>query len=131
MKASLTTVLLLFHLLLQAQPPTPPEGYQWKINEKFSDEFNTKKLDASKWHAWGKNPSEIFDSLGSIQPGKLKTYNSQAGHITDIAGNEAVTFLNKHISEEPFFLCVGFNAPHVPRQTTRHVVEGAEGTGHL
>lgn len=72
-----------------------------------------------KWHAWGKNPSEIFDSLGSIQPGQLKTYNSEEGHITDITGNEAVTFLNKYESQKPFFLYVAFNAPHVPRQTAQ------------
>lgn len=43
-----------------------------------------------KWHAMGKNIKEIFDQTGSIQPGQLKTYNSPAGHITDITANEAV-----------------------------------------
>jgi len=73
-----------------------------------------------KWHAWGKNPKEIFDATGSIQPGQLKTYNSKAGHITDITGNEAVQYIEDYKSKKPFFLYVAFNAPHVPRQTTQN-----------
>ncbi|WP_111708291.1 sulfatase-like hydrolase/transferase [Lutibacter citreus] len=73
-----------------------------------------------KWHAWGKNPKDIFDKLGSIQPGQLKTYNTTGGHVTDITGNEAVQYINEYKSEKPFFMYVAFNAPHVPRQTTQN-----------
>ncbi|UXP31891.1 sulfatase-like hydrolase/transferase [Reichenbachiella agarivorans] len=70
-----------------------------------------------KWHAWGKPVAEIFDSLGSIQPGQLKTYNTPQGHVTDITGQEAVSFIENYNNEAPYFLYVAFNAPHVPRQT--------------
>lgn len=73
-----------------------------------------------KWHAWGKNPKEIFEKTGSIQPGQLKTYNSTGGHITDITGKEAVEYINDYNEEKPFFVYVAFNAPHVPRQTTQN-----------
>lgn len=72
-----------------------------------------------KWHAFGKKPSSIFDELGSIQPGQLKTYNSPAGHITDITGKEAVNYIEKYDDKKPFFMYVAFNAPHVPRQTSK------------
>ncbi|TNJ46575.1 sulfatase-like hydrolase/transferase [Tamlana fucoidanivorans] len=70
-----------------------------------------------KWHAWGKPPNDIFDDLGSIQPGQLKTYHTKQGHVTDITGQEAVSYIKSYKHEAPFFLYVGFNAPHVPRQT--------------
>lgn len=70
-----------------------------------------------KWHAWGKKPKELFDEVGSIQIGQLKTYYHKDGHVTDITGNEAVDFIKNHNAENPFFLYVAFNAPHVPRQT--------------
>ncbi|MDV7185878.1 sulfatase-like hydrolase/transferase [Lutibacter sp. TH_r2] len=73
-----------------------------------------------KWHAWGKNPRDIFDKVGSIQPGQLKTYNQKAGHVTDITGKEAVEFVKNYSEEKPFFMYVAFNAPHVPRQTTQN-----------
>ncbi|WP_282122143.1 sulfatase-like hydrolase/transferase [Algibacter mikhailovii] len=70
-----------------------------------------------KWHAMGKTPNVLFDETGSIQPGQLKTYNTDAGHITDITANEAVNFINNYNNDKPFFAYVAFNAPHVPRQT--------------
>ncbi|SHK68290.1 Arylsulfatase A [Reichenbachiella agariperforans] len=70
-----------------------------------------------KWHAWGKPVAQLFDSLGSIQPGQLKTYNSPEGHITDVTGREAVSFIENYQDDAPYFLYVAFNAPHVPRQT--------------
>ena len=73
-----------------------------------------------KWHAMGKSPEVVFDEVGSIQPGQLKTYNSEGGHITDITGGEAVQYIKEYKSEKPFFMYVAFNAPHVPRQTTQN-----------
>ncbi|WP_299553135.1 sulfatase-like hydrolase/transferase [Seonamhaeicola sp.] len=71
-----------------------------------------------KWHAWGKSAKETFDHFGTITPGQLKTYNAPEGHYTDIVGNEAVSFINDAAKkDDPFFLYVAFNAPHVPRQT--------------
>ncbi len=70
-----------------------------------------------KWHAWGKSPKAIFHGTGSIQPGQLKTYYQNEGHVTDITGREAVDFIENYKDDKPFFLYVAFNAPHVPRQT--------------
>ena len=96
-----------------------------KINKQNAPKSLPEKLHdngyhtyvTGKWHAMGKNAKEIFDETGSIQPGQLKTYNSNAGHITDITANEAVAFLNTYDNVKPFFAYVAFNAPHVPRQT--------------
>lgn len=102
--------------------------YLWdskKINRKNAPKSLPEKLRENgyhtymtgKWHAMGKPVKSIFDETGSIQPGQLKTYNSTAGHITDITGKEAVDFINNYNKEKPFFAYVAFNAPHVPRQT--------------
>ena len=73
-----------------------------------------------KWHALGKNPKEIFDHYGQVLPGQLKTYYTKEGHLTDVVGNEAVEFIKEAgKKQEPFFLYVAFNAPHVPRKTAQ------------
>ncbi|WP_297086538.1 sulfatase-like hydrolase/transferase [uncultured Draconibacterium sp.] len=73
-----------------------------------------------KWHALGKNPREMFHHYGHILPGQLKDYYTNQGHLTDVVGQEAVEFINQAAQEnEPFFLYVAFNAPHVPRKTAQ------------
>lgn len=102
--------------------------YLWesqKINKNNAPKSLPEKLHdngyytfiTGKWHAMGKKVNTIFDETGSIQPGQLKTYNSEGGHITDITGQEAVNFINSYNKSQPFFAYVAFNAPHVPRQT--------------
>lgn len=86
------------------------------LSEEFKDNGYYTFM-TGKWHAMGKNATEVFDQTGSIQPGQLKTYNAPAGHITDITANEAVAFLKNYNEKKPFFAYVAFNAPHVPRQT--------------
>ena len=73
-----------------------------------------------KWHAMGKPVGEVFEEVGSIQPGQLKTYNTDKGHVTDITGNEAVEYISTYNKKQPFLLYVAFNAPHVPRQTSQN-----------
>lgn len=80
-----TLTLLLGSLLLSAaciaQPPAP-KGYKWQVNEKFSDEFNGKKLDARKWHArspyWvhGRAPATFRAYAVSVKDGMLQIKNS-------------------------------------------------------
>ena len=41
----------------------------------------------------------------------------ESGYITDVFGDEAVDFIDRH-RDEPFFLYVPFNAPHSPFQVT-------------
>ena len=104
--------------------------YLWKsqkINKQNAPESLPEKLSKNgyhtfttgKWHAMGKSVYDIFDETGSIQPGQLKTYNSTAGHITDITGNEAIKFIKNYKKDKPFFAYIAFNAPHVPRQTAQ------------
>ena len=65
-----------------AQPPTPPEGYEWVVNEKFSDEFEGNTLDASKWYSrspyWvhGRPPATFRDYAVSVKDGSLQIKNS-------------------------------------------------------
>lgn len=70
-----------------------------------------------KWHALGRRPQHIFDELGTITEGQLKTYYGKKGHATDITGQEATKYIKNYTSKKPFFVYVAFNAPHVPRQT--------------
>jgi len=72
-----------------------------------------------KWHALGRRPEEIFDELGTITKGQLKTYHTNKGHATDITGQEATNYIKNYHSDKPFFAYVAFNAPHVPRQTAQ------------
>lgn len=105
--------------------------YLWQsqqINKKNAPKSLPEKLHdngyytfiTGKWHAMGKSVKTIFDEIGSIQPGQLKTYNSPEGHITDITGKEVVNFLKNYNNSKPFFAYVAFNAPHVPRQTSQN-----------
>jgi arylsulfatase A-like enzyme len=81
-------------------------------------EVGYKTYFTGKWHANGKNPRDMFDHYGHILPGQLKNYYTEDGHLTDVVGEEAVEFINEAANkEEPFFLYVAFNAPHVPRKT--------------
>lgn len=46
---STLVLCLTFTAILKAQPPAP-KGFKWVKNEAFSDEFNGKTLDTSKWY---------------------------------------------------------------------------------
>lgn len=64
-----------------AQPP-PPDGYQWEINEKFSDEFDGDHLDTTKWYArspyWvhGRPPATFRAYSVSVNGGYMQIKNS-------------------------------------------------------
>jgi arylsulfatase A-like enzyme len=87
------------------------------LTERLSEAGYTTYF-TGKWHARGKGPRETFDHVGQVLPGQLKTFYTEDGHITDIVAEEAVEFIREAAGhEDPFFLYVAFNAPHVPRQT--------------
>ncbi len=77
----LVTILLFLSLILQAQP-NAPEGYKWVKNEKFSDEFNGRKLDSKKWYDrspfWkdGRAPATFRDYSVSVKDGFMQIKNS-------------------------------------------------------
>lgn len=64
MKQTALLLLLSISLNLLADPPEPPLGKRWVLNEKFSDEFNGMALDTTKWYdhhpTWKGRPPGIF-----------------------------------------------------------------------
>ncbi|MEM1357456.1 MAG: family 16 glycosylhydrolase [Bacteroidota bacterium] len=71
--------------LEEGGPPPPPEGYHWEIDPAFSDEFETAKLDAKKWHDrspyWvnGRPPATFRASAVSVKDGQLQIRNQPLG----------------------------------------------------
>ena len=70
-----------------------------------------------------------------------KTYNSDHyfrlvngeyghRHITDIDGDNAVQFIESAPNNQPFFLCVGFNAAHAEDSSPQQYI-WSEGSNHL
>lgn len=83
---------------INAEPPEPPKGMKWVLQEEFSDEFNGKKLDKSKWNdtypGWtGRAPGwfnpkaiKVKDGTLQIRSGVLKKpkgpYTMYGGAVT-------------------------------------------------
>ncbi|WP_139958805.1 family 16 glycosylhydrolase [Flavicella sediminum] len=66
-----------FSTSLLADPPVPPVGKRWVINETFSDEFNGTKLDDTKWYDYhpkwiGRAPGIFLPSQVSVSDGYMK-----------------------------------------------------------
>ena len=60
-----------------ADPPVPPPGFRWVLNEQFSDEFNSNMLDRSKWNDtfgnWeGRPPALFIPEAISVKNGTLQ-----------------------------------------------------------
>lgn len=49
---------------------------------------------------------------------KQRQATEMPAHMTEALGDQAVRFIETH-KQDPFFMLVAFNAPHVPMQTTR------------
>jgi arylsulfatase A-like enzyme len=45
------------------------------------------------------------------------------GHSTDLYANKAIEIIKNRSKKNPFFICLAFNAPHVPLQTHDHFVQ--------
>jgi hypothetical protein len=79
MKTKITIFLILFianFSTLLADPPKPPKGKRWIINELFSDEFNGTKLDDTKWYDYhpkwkGREPGIFLPSQISVGGGYM------------------------------------------------------------
>lgn len=69
----LSISLLIIHVLAFAQPPDPPLGQRWVLNEKFSDEFNGTELDLNKWHDY--YPGWTGRVPGIFLPSQVKVGN--------------------------------------------------------
>jgi hypothetical protein len=73
----ITLSILIFIPLLNAEPPEPPKGMKWVLQEDFSDEFNGKELDKSKWNdtypGWtGRPPAWFNPKAVSVKDGNLE-----------------------------------------------------------
>ncbi|WP_170179839.1 carbohydrate binding domain-containing protein [Flavivirga rizhaonensis] len=69
-------MFLILGIELYAQPPKPPKGKRWVLNEKFSDEFNGNELDLEKWYNYhpnwvGRPPGIFLPSQISVENGML------------------------------------------------------------
>lgn len=93
-KSTLLLFVSILFLQLAAQTPLAPEGFEWKKNDKFSDEFNGKKLDKNKWYDrspyWvnGRRPATFRDYSVSVKDGCMQIKNSvlKGDSIYNIAG---------------------------------------------
>lgn len=78
MKNSITALLFLFNIFLMvADPPDPPIGKRWILNETFSDEFNGTTLDTDKWYDYhpkwiGREPGIFLPSQVSVSNGFMQ-----------------------------------------------------------
>ena len=64
------------NILTNGKPPMPTEGYQWVIQEDYSDEFNGDRLNSNKWHdhhpRWrGRPPARFMPENVSVKNGML------------------------------------------------------------
>ena len=78
MKTIISFYLIIFNFfLLSADPPDPPVGQRWVLNETFSDEFNGNKLDTNKWYDYhpkwiGREPGIFLPSQVSVKDGYMQ-----------------------------------------------------------
>ncbi|AWG22797.1 hypothetical protein FFWV33_15300 [Flavobacterium faecale] len=91
MKAPYYLTLLLLSFINYAQPPEPPVGKRWVVNEQYSDEFNGNKLDASKWYdyhpTWkGRAPGLFMPSQVSVGDGYMMIQGKKMAKDTIVNG---------------------------------------------
>ncbi|MCF2946814.1 beta-porphyranase D [Paraglaciecola aquimarina] len=79
-----------------AEPPRPPLGKKWILNETFSDEFNGTELDKSKWFdyhpSWaGREPGIFMPSQISVQDGLMRIKGEKLKQDKVITSADIVT----------------------------------------
>jgi choline-sulfatase len=127
-------------------PKSNPPGY-WPLLMKGG---GYETFMAGKWHVEEK-PELLFDHLGTVRVGGMpkqsqdcydrkyiedvpdiwKPYDKSYGgyweggtHWSEVLCEEAIHFLNiSRDSKKPFFIYLGFNAPHDPRQSPKEYVD--------
>ena len=95
----LLIILPILNVVVSAQPPDPPLGKRWILNEAFSDEFNGTELDTSKWYdhhpTWNGRPPGIFlPSQVSVENGYMSITGEKLENDTVITsrGGRKSTF---------------------------------------
>ncbi len=99
-----------------------------------------------KWHlgAFGKEyhpNARGFDEFVGFRGGQSDYYdyilyynqitkNSNGSYLTDVITEESIKFIHRH-SNEPFFLHIAYNAPHLPLQAPEADVKPFSNTGRF
>ena len=57
--------------------PDPPEGFEWKLDVRFSDDFNGTELDKTKWRDYhpywkGRPPAKFMPEAISVKDGSMQ-----------------------------------------------------------
>ena len=86
-------------------------------NARGFDEFTGFLNGGMDYYQW------VLDVNGKPRP-------SDGRHLTDVFTDESVKFIRRH-KDEPFFLYVAYNAPHVPLQAPTELVERYRKTGKV
>lgn len=87
-----------FSVYAQSGPPKPPIGKRWVLNPDFSDEFNGKELDKTKWldhhPTWkGRAPGLFMPSQVKVANGFLQLKGEKMKKDTLVKiGNKEVNF---------------------------------------
>ncbi|WP_158966153.1 family 16 glycosylhydrolase [Paraglaciecola sp. L3A3] len=89
-------VLTIFTANVSAEPPRPPLGKKWVLNEQFSDEFNGTELDKSKWFdyhpTWaGREPGIFLPSQVSVKDGLMRIKGERLNPEKVITSADIVT----------------------------------------
>jgi len=114
----------------------------WRIDEQLKNRVTLGEMlqqagyytfGTGKWHNGNDSLTRSFTAASNITPGFLenghrsafptfairdgvleKSKNIPPEHSSDLIGGSAVEFLKGYDQKKPFFLYVGFNAPHDP-----------------
>lgn len=93
----LAVLILLFVMKnASAEPPRPPLGKKWVLNEKFSDEFNGTELDKTKWYdyhpTWaGREPGIFLPSQITVKEGLMRIKGEKLPQDKVITSADIVT----------------------------------------
>lgn len=114
-----TTLIGKWHLGTLPEYGPLKSGYDhfWGFRGGSVDYFTHKASTAST------NSGDLWDGETKIE---------QAGYLTQLLGNHAVTTIEGYAkSRQPFFLSLHFNAPHWPWEGPEHQAESQRLTGSL
>jgi hypothetical protein len=88
--------LLILPTVIRADPPRPPLGKKWVLNEQFSDEFNGTQLDKTKWYdyhpTWaGREPGIFLPSQVTVKDGLMRIQGKKLPQKKVITSADIVT----------------------------------------
>ncbi|MGL6312951.1 sulfatase-like hydrolase/transferase [Vibrio sp. WXL103] len=107
-------------------------GFIGKSHDGEDQKFWPHNRGFDEYYGFNNGAADYFVSGRNIQNAKQHAYSSIFrndqlqdnfdGYLTDIFGNEAVDFIERH-KDSPFFLYVPFNASHGPMQAKQEDLE--------